>query len=184
LAGRIGSHVGPRDRSGGKPIGRQSSSISHQLSRIRWGGHHRRSKCPYATSSTFIAFLAYCLHVILARRLHALAPGLTPRSVLEKFAAVQMIDVHRPTTDGRELLLTRYTEPEPELSLLLKKLKLELPVPITTQNYRQRARASDPAVVPTFGGRFQQSQLLRRLKMLQSAKIGQLRRLEHFWATK
>src|ERR1700726_781008 len=73
----------------------------------------------------FIAFLAYCLHVTLARRLHALAPGLTPRSVLEKFAAVQMIDVHLPTTDGRELVLTRYTEPE--LSLLLKKLKLELP---------------------------------------------------------
>jgi len=75
----------------------------------------------------FIAFLAHCLHVTLARRLHALAPGLTPRSVLEKFAAVQMIDVHLPTTDGRELLLTRYTEPEPELNLLLKKLKLELP---------------------------------------------------------
>ena len=53
--------------------------------------------------------------------------GLTPRSVLEKFAAVQMIDVHLPTTDGRELLLSRYTEPEPELNLLLKKLKLELP---------------------------------------------------------
>jgi len=52
--------------------------------------------------------------------LHALAPGLTPRSVLEKFAAVQMIDVHLPTTDGRELVLTRYTEPELELSLLLR----------------------------------------------------------------
>ena len=77
--------------------------------------------------NVFIAFLAYCLHVTLARRLHALAPGLTPRSVLEKFAAVQMIDVHLPTTDGRELLLSRYTEPEPELNLLLKKLKLELP---------------------------------------------------------
>jgi hypothetical protein len=63
----------------------------------------------------------------VARRLHALAPGLTPRSVLEKFAAVQMIDVHLPTTDGRELLLTRYTEPEPELKLLLDKLKLDLP---------------------------------------------------------
>src|SRR6266478_1321315 len=75
----------------------------------------------------FIAFLAYCLHVTLARRLHALAPGLTPRSVLEKFAAMQMIDVHLPTTDGRELLLTRYTEPEPELRLLLTKLKLDRP---------------------------------------------------------
>jgi transposase len=75
----------------------------------------------------FIAFLAYCLHVTLRRRLHALAPGLTPRSVLEKFSAVQMIDVHVPTTDGRELMLTRYTQPEPELNLLLEKLMFELP---------------------------------------------------------
>jgi transposase len=75
----------------------------------------------------FIAFLAYCLHVTLGRRLHALAPGLTPRSVIEKFAAVQMIDLHVPTTDGRELLLTRYTEPESELALLLDKLKFVLP---------------------------------------------------------
>lgn len=75
----------------------------------------------------FIAFLAYCLHVTLRRRLHSLAPGLTPRSVLEKFAALQMIDLHVPTTDGRELMLTRYTEPEPELKLLLDKLKLTLP---------------------------------------------------------
>jgi hypothetical protein len=75
----------------------------------------------------FIAFLAYCLHATLRRRLQALAPGLTPRSVLEKFSAVQMIDVHVPTTDGRELVLTRYTQPEPELALLLDKLKLDLP---------------------------------------------------------
>jgi Transposase DDE domain len=75
----------------------------------------------------FIAFLAYCLHVTLGRRLHALAPGLTPRSVLEKFAAIQMIDVHVPTTDGRELVLTRHTEPPPESRLLLDKLRLQLP---------------------------------------------------------
>jgi transposase len=75
----------------------------------------------------FIAFLAYCLHVTLARRLDVLAPGLTPRSVLEKFSAVQMIDVHIPTTDAREILLTRHTEPQAELKLLLDKLKLELP---------------------------------------------------------
>jgi hypothetical protein len=75
----------------------------------------------------FIAFLAYCMQVTLQRRLHALAPGLTARSALEKFAAVQMIDVHLPTTDGRELLLTRYTQPEPELQLLIKQLKLQLP---------------------------------------------------------
>jgi len=75
----------------------------------------------------FIAFLAYCLHVTLGHRLKHLAPGLTPRSVLEKFCAVQMIDVHVPTTDGRELTLTRYTQPEPELKLLVERLKFALP---------------------------------------------------------
>jgi hypothetical protein len=75
----------------------------------------------------FTAFLAYCLYVTMQRRLHALAPGLTARSALQKFAAVQMIDVHLPTTDGRELVLTRYTQPEPELQLLINRLKLQLP---------------------------------------------------------
>jgi len=75
----------------------------------------------------FVTFLAYCLHVTLGRRLKDLAPGLTPRSVLEKLATMQMIDVHLPTTDGREVILTRYTQPEPEQRLLLERLKLKLP---------------------------------------------------------
>jgi Transposase DDE domain len=75
----------------------------------------------------FVSFLAYCLHVTLTERLRTLAPGLTTRSVLEKFATVQMIDVYLPTTDGRQIILTRTTQPEPELRLLLDKLKLELP---------------------------------------------------------
>ena len=74
-----------------------------------------------------VSFLAYCLHITLTERLRLLAPGLTTRSALEKFAAMQMIDVHLPTTDGRELILTRTTQPEPELQLLLDKLKLQLP---------------------------------------------------------
>jgi transposase len=87
--------------------------------------HHQREE--RIEAHIFIAFLAYCLHATLRRRLQALAPGLTPRSVLDKFAAVQMIDVHIPTTDGRELLLERYTEPERDLKLLLAELKLVLP---------------------------------------------------------
>jgi transposase len=75
----------------------------------------------------FIAFLTYCLHVTLRRRLRDLAPGLTPRAVLEKFSAMQMIDVHLPTSDGRTIILSRYTKPEADLQLLLKQLKLELP---------------------------------------------------------
>ena len=92
----------------------------------------------------FIAFLAYCLHVTLARRLHALAPGLTPRSVFEKFAAMQMIDLHVPTTDGRELGLTRTTEPEPELTLLLGKLRLELPAQPPPKITPQARRTTPP----------------------------------------
>lgn len=75
----------------------------------------------------FISFLAYCLHVTLGHRLRHLAPGLTTRSVLEKFSALQMIDVRIPTSDERELTLTRYTQPEPELTLLLERLRLTLP---------------------------------------------------------
>lgn len=75
----------------------------------------------------FLAFLAYCLPATWGRRRRDLAPGLTTRWVLEKFAAVQMLDVRIPTTDQREVVLTRYTQPEPELLLLLEKLKLEWP---------------------------------------------------------
>ncbi|MFB1493591.1 IS1634 family transposase [Thiocapsa sp. C3-3m] len=75
----------------------------------------------------FVAFLAYCLQVTLKARLRPLAPGLTPRSALEKFAAIQMVDVHLPTTDGRTLILSRYTEPEADQQLLLDRLNLQLP---------------------------------------------------------
>jgi len=75
----------------------------------------------------FISFLAYGLHVTLHRRLRDLAPGLTPRSVLEKFATVQMLDVHLPTTDERTVILSRYTQPETDVQVLLQRLKLELP---------------------------------------------------------
>jgi len=82
---------------------------------------------PRIEAHIFIAFLAYCLHVTLAQHMYPHAPGLTPRSVLEKFAAVQMTDVEIPTTDGRTIQLTRYTQPPKELKLLLERLRFELP---------------------------------------------------------
>jgi transposase len=74
-----------------------------------------------------VAFLAYCLLVTLKNRLHALAPGLTPRAVLETLAPMQMLDVTFPTTDGRRLVMPRYTQPTPEQKLLLHQLQLRLP---------------------------------------------------------
>jgi len=75
----------------------------------------------------FVAFLAYALSVTLKQRLAALAPGLTPRAVLEKLGTIQMLDVCLPTTDGRWLIMPRYTQPEPEQMLLLHRLHLSLP---------------------------------------------------------
>jgi hypothetical protein len=75
----------------------------------------------------FVSFLSYCLQVTLKQRAKVKAPGLTPRAILEKFKAMQMIDVHLPTTDGRNLILPRYTQPEKDLQLLVHQLKLTLP---------------------------------------------------------
>jgi hypothetical protein len=74
-----------------------------------------------------VSFLACCLQVTLKARLKRSASGLTPRAVLEKFAAVQRIDVHLPTTDRREIVMARHTQPEKDLQLLLDQLKLTLP---------------------------------------------------------
>jgi transposase len=75
----------------------------------------------------FVSFLAYCVQVSLRAKARRLAPGLSARSVLEKFSTMQMLDVHFPTTDGRELVFRRYTQPEADQKLLLEQLKLCLP---------------------------------------------------------
>jgi transposase len=75
----------------------------------------------------FVCFLAYCVHVTLRHQLRAKAPGLTVRQVLEKLGRVQMMDVHFPTTDGRELVFVRYTQPEKDQQLVLAQMKWELP---------------------------------------------------------
>lgn len=75
----------------------------------------------------FVAFIAYCVHVTLKQQLRLRAPGLTVRQVLDKLGAIQMLDAHFPTTDGRELIFTRYTEPEPDQQLLLAQLDWTLP---------------------------------------------------------
>ena len=75
----------------------------------------------------FVAFMAYCLQVTLKQRLRALAPGLTPRAVIEKLGTMQMVDVELPTTDGRHIVLPRYTQPNKNQQILLQRLKLTLP---------------------------------------------------------
>jgi transposase len=90
-----------------------------------------------------VAFLAYCLLVTLKNRLQVLAPGLTPKAVLEKLATIQMLDVWLPTTDGRWLVMPRFTQPEADQAILLHKLKLELP-----QQPRPRIKTQVPEFPP------------------------------------
>ena len=75
----------------------------------------------------FVAFLAYCVHITLRQKLRLHAPGLTPRQLLDKLAAIQMLDVHVPTTDGRELTFARHTQPEQDQQILLTRLGWTLP---------------------------------------------------------
>jgi transposase len=76
----------------------------------------------------FVAYLAYCLHVTLQAKLRQVAGGLTPRTVLEKFATMQMMDVFFPTEQpGKELLFRRYTQPEKDHQMLLSQLGWRLP---------------------------------------------------------
>jgi hypothetical protein len=106
----------------------------------------------------------------ISAAISAYSMAVTPEASLEKFAAMQMIDVHLPPTDGRELVLTRYSEPEPELGLLLKKLKLELlaqPPPKITVAPARRPRCS-----PDLRG---SAPANSDTKVSKSARIGEVR---------
>jgi transposase len=74
-----------------------------------------------------VCFLAFCLSVTLRKRLQAHAPGLTSRAVLESLSGILMLDVHVPLADGRELVMSRHTQPEAQHRLVLEKLGWELP---------------------------------------------------------
>ena len=94
----------------------------------------------------FVAFMAYCLQVTLKTQLRQLAGGTTPREVIQKFKAMQMVDVLLPTTDGRELTLPRYTQPEPEQRMLLEQLRLQLPAQPPPRITARQVVAKAPAV--------------------------------------
>ncbi len=87
--------------------------------------HHQKDS--RIEAHIMVSFLAYCVHITLREKLRRQAPGLTPRQALDHLGKLQMIDVHLPTTDGRELLLRRRTEPNTEQQLLLSQLQLTLP---------------------------------------------------------
>ena len=116
--------------------------LKHDLA-VRPIFHHRQDRIE---AHIFVAFLAYCLQVTLKARLRPVASGITPREVIAKFKAMQMVNVCVPTTDGRELVLPRYTQPEPEHRVLLQRLHMRLPEQpppkITAAQARQQCRTA------------------------------------------
>ena len=87
--------------------------------------HHQKE--PRIEAHIFLSFLAYCLHTTLRNVARGRAGGLTTAAILERISAIQMIDVHLPTSDGRHIVMSRYAQPERDVSLLLAQLELTLP---------------------------------------------------------
>ena len=87
--------------------------------------HHQIEK--RVEAHILVAFLGYCLTATLRMKLATAAPGLTPRAVLQSLSAIQMVEVHVPTSDGRVLVMPRHTEPEAQHRMILEKLNLGLP---------------------------------------------------------
>lgn len=108
--------------------------------------YHRTD--PRIEAHIFVSFLSYCLLVTLKQQLKAHAPGLTPRSVIEQMHAIQMLDVQVPTTDGRWLTMSRYTQPDPSQQLILAQLGLLLP-PQPPPRITSESTSTGPAVVKT-----------------------------------
>ena len=97
--------------------------LKHDLA-IRPIFHQREERIE---AHIFVSFIAYCLLVTLKNLARPHASGLTPRAIIEAFAAIQMVDVHLPTADNRHLVLPRHTRPNKEHELLLHQLGMTLP---------------------------------------------------------
>jgi hypothetical protein len=119
--------------------------LKHDLA-VRPIYHQKESRIE---AHVFVAFLAYCLQVTLKAKLRPLAGGITPREVIAKFKTMQMVDVRIPTTDGRELVLSRYTQPEAEHRMLLDQLRLTLPQQPPPKITASQARKTTPEPATT-----------------------------------
>ena len=97
--------------------------LKHNLA-IRPIFHQRQER---TEAHIFVSFIAYCLLVTVKNLARPLAPGLTPRAIVEKFATIRTVELHVPTADGRHLVLARHAQPNHDHELLLRQLGLKLP---------------------------------------------------------
>jgi transposase len=119
----------------------------------------------------FIAFLAYCLHVTLRRRLHALAPGDPAQRARE---VRRHAHDRRPRPDHRRARATAHT-PHPagaRAASDARHAQARTAGPAAAENHRRGGRAPNTHVVQTFRAAPVMNQLLRVFAPLQSAKSG------------
>jgi transposase len=86
--------------------------------------HHTEKR---VEAHIMIAFLGYCLWVLLKQKLKKIAGSLTPARTLESLHDIMMVDVWFDLRDGRRLCLPRITQPEKEQALILHHLGWNLP---------------------------------------------------------
>ncbi len=80
---------------------------SKTISRYDGSAISSRMALKHASSSP----ISNCLHIAPRAKLKWLAVGIALCAVHDKFAVAQILDAHSVTTDGREPILTCYTEP-------------------------------------------------------------------------
>lgn len=85
-----------------------------------------------------IAFLGYCLWVLLKQKLKQIAGSLTPARALESLHQILMVEVWFDLRDGRKLCLPRITQPEKEQALILHHLGWSLPEQPPPRVYAQQ----------------------------------------------
>ena len=132
--------------------------------------HHQEHGGSRRTSSSPFSLIA-CTSPSAAAS-NALAPGLTPRSVFEKFAAVQMIDVHIPTTDGRELQSDPLHPARTRADAAPRPPQARTAGPAAPQDHLRPGRRNPPRVVPTFRGRRQHFQRVDHAHLAETANFG------------
>ena len=102
---------------------------------IRPVWHHTAAR---VEAHIMIAFLGYCLWVLLKQKLKLVAGSITPARALESLHEIMMVEVWFQLRDGRSLCLPRITQPEKEQSLLLHHLGWNLPEQPPPRIYTQQ----------------------------------------------
>ena len=93
-----------------------------------------------------VSLLAFCLHTMLRNLVRRRAAGLISEAILEKMSNIQMIDVHLPTTDGRHIVMSHYTQTEKVFPSFWHKGVIAS----RTTSAQALCIRTDRAVVPTF----------------------------------